>query len=431
MTIVEMRNAHAVADSRITSANGTSNKAAFDRWFRYPAGLSLQALERLFDPRHNPQGGAVIDPFCGAGTVGTRAAALDRRFIGVEAHPEIAELARLKLATGTLEADQVRTAVANVRLAASNGFDISGENDLVRRCFAPETLALLASMREAVKSIQGGVAPYLKWALLATLRDVANVKVGWPYLRPSLSRRPPFKDPIARFETRVNWMLADLEARDRIPLSTVLQGDSGNPDTWDDTSLELLGPATISLTSPPYLNNFDYADATRLEMYFWGRNSSWKEMVADVRQDMLVATTQQTTVSAAELALESLEHLPNTHATVESLMGRLAAERKLRKAGKSYDRVLPQYMQGITRVLVELKGQLEPGSWCGWVVGDSAPYGVYVDTPGLIQAAAEELGYVGAESEVLRDRGLRWRTNGTRHQVSLNERIIWMKTGLA
>lgn len=28
--------------------------------------------------------------------------------------------------------------------------------------------------------------------------------------------------------------------------------------------------ANLVITSPPYPNNYDYADATRLEMMFWG-----------------------------------------------------------------------------------------------------------------------------------------------------------------
>lgn len=403
--------------------NGTSSKAAFDRWFRYPAGLSQDALSRLFDPRRNPSGGAVVDPFCGAGTVGTRSAQHGWAFLGAEAHPEIAELAQLKLSPAPNLDRLVEQASVIAGTPAST--DVALEHELVRRCFTTETLSALVAMRDAIGRVEGPMYGYLKWALLATLRDVANVKVGWPYLRPELKRNPPYADAAQRFEARVGWIVADLRGRTTDPVAQVLRGDSGNARTWLPAGA---AKGTVALTSPPYLNNFDYADATRLEMFFWGRNASWAEMVADVRADMLIATTQQTKVQTAADALNGLFPLAGTRAAVKELVEKLAHERGKRKAGKAYDRVLPAYMLGITRVLTQLTTQLAPGSWTGWVVGDSAPYGIYIDTPALIQNAAEELGYHSCESEVLRTRGLRWRTNGTRHQVGLNERLLWMRT---
>ena len=45
-------------------------------------------------------------------------------------------------------------------------------------------------------------------------------------------------------------------------------GDSRVPEAWESIAP---GTAKGCVSSPPYLNNFDYADATRLELYFWAR----------------------------------------------------------------------------------------------------------------------------------------------------------------
>lgn len=406
-------------------SNGASSKAAFDRWFRYPAGLSQDALARLFDPSRNADGGIVLDPFCGAATVGTRAALHGWGFVGSEAHPEIAELAKLKLAP-TPDLDQLSTKAEEILAAADPAASTDSEPELVRRCFAPETLGTLVGLRNEIRANPESATTYMKWALLATLRDVANVKVGWPYLRPGLPRNPPHTDVARRFRARLDWMIDDLGSRENNPVARIVQGDSGNASTW--APIRGNDKGAVAFTSPPYLNNFDYADATRLEMFFWGRNSSWAEMVADVRSQMLVATTQQTTVGGADHASASLTDLPATAAEVDRLVNALAIERRKRRAGKAYDRVLPEYVLGISRVLRQLREQLEPGSWTGWVVGDSAPYGIYVDTPNLIRNAALELGYTTPQVEILRTRGLRWRTNGTKHQVALDERLLWIRT---
>ena len=102
----------------------------------------------------------------------------------------------------------------------------------------------------------------------------------------------------------------------------------------------------------------------------------------------------------------------------------LASERRRRDRGKEYDRVLVSYFADIGSVLVNTAKAVKPGGFVAWVVGDSAPYGVYVDTPRLIGLVATDLGYTVAIDRKLRTRGLRWRSNGTRHQVDLSERLL-------
>ena len=44
-----------------------------------------------------PIGGVVLDPFCGAGTVGMVARRQQREFVGVEINPTYAEMARCRI----------------------------------------------------------------------------------------------------------------------------------------------------------------------------------------------------------------------------------------------------------------------------------------------------------------------------------------------
>jgi hypothetical protein len=374
----------------------------------------------LLDPARNPRGATVLDPFCGTATVGTAAFARGWPFVGIEAHPEIAELGNLKLQP--LPRAPAELVVLAEEAAAATDWDVlRDEPELLRRCFSEDVLASLLALREGVWGAPDWSQPYLKWALLGTLRDVASVKVGWPYLRPELQRRPQYSDAGARFRTRVQWMADDLALRTTSAAGRVIAGSSTDSDAWQDVS------GSLCVTSPPYLNNFDYADATRLEMFFWGRNTSWAQMCADVRADMLIATTQQASVAKAKDAMEALAQWPRLEARVGILVRELTAARGAGRRSKEYDRVLPPYVAGLLSVLEHLKASLATGAWCGWVVGDSAPYGVYIDTPDLILDCAEAVGFVRDESVLLRPRGQRWRTNGTRHQVSLEERLVWFR----
>lgn len=403
----------------VGSPNGVSSRRPFDRWFRYPAGFSPATLDVALDAVSSSLGSIIVDPFAGSGSAGTQALQRGLRYAGIEAHPIVAELADLKFCRPGDPEGLVRRAESLQICDAST----ADEATLVSRCFSDETLKTLTGIRNAIlQDAENRWARHLKWALLATLRDVANVKVGWPYQRPSQQRTPPFGSAQRRFVQRVYMIAEDLHSAPDSLGGRVVPGDSRNLDGW--TTALPHGYADACLTSPPYLNNFDYADATRLEAYFWGYASTWSELCTTVRSDMLIATTQQTRQRLAAAAQEHLSVYPRAAEEIARLRSDLTHERNQRSRGKEYDQVVQPYFVGVARVLAMLYKHLRNGSASAWIVGDSAPYGVYIDTPRLILTLAEDLGFEADRDILLRDRGGRWRTNGTRHKVALSERLI-------
>lgn len=400
---------------------GTSRQRAFDRWFRYPAGFSPDALDLAAAAL--PAAGPLVDPFFGSATSAVGLAG--RAVVGIEAHPLIADLAAAKIARAPGDGAGLRRAAASL-VAAAGGLqaDPAHEHELVRSCFSPDVLARLAALRDVL-----AVRPrnpwrrHLRWALLATLRDVASVKVGWPYQRPSLSRRPPHSDPAVRLLARAEMIADDLDNASTRPVGRVVCGDARLAGSWTRASTD--GPFAGCVTSPPYLNNFDYADATRLELYFLKTVSTWRQMCDEVRAGMVIATTQQTAKARADRALVRLRReRPRVAVELVALTEALQCERARRERGKEYDRVLPAYFDDLARVLAHLNQHMSPGAVSAWVIGDSAPYGVYVDTPRLIGELANESGFAVLDDVPVRSRGLRWRKNGSRHQVPLTERLL-------
>ncbi len=375
--------------------HGTSSSQPFDRWFRYPAGFASDYATLLLGYLDVPAGGVIVDCFAGSGVIGTAARTQGMRFRGIEAHPLIAELAALKLRhppDSVVSLDQTAAEVATVasELAAAHlaRDELAGpaQPDLVRRCF-----------------------------------------IGWPYQRPAKERQPRCGDPVDRFRHRAHIIAEDLAAMPSAAAETVsdlgrvVVGDARQRATWNALGE---GPADGCVSSPPYLNNFDYADATRLELYFWGEVTSWAQMCSTVRAGMVTATTQQSTVGATQRALSALDQFGSTGVRIADLTDQLKAERQARDRGKEYDRVVPDYFAGIAQVLANLADALRPGAPCAWLVGDSAPYGVHIDTPELIGELAVHLGFRVEADILLRHRGRRWTTAGTRHQVELSERLL-------
>jgi hypothetical protein len=411
------------AQRGIGSVYGTSRDQPFDRWFRYPAGFSPDALKLAADAVDARSGATVVEPFLGSAS--TAAGLLGRNVVGIEAHPLIADLAATKLGAPPGPGKALRAAAQRIVDSAEGGSaDGAREHPLVQRCFEPAALESLARLRDAVaERPRDRWRRHLRWALLGTLRDVASVKVGWPYQRPALDRDPPYRDSAERFQARADMIAEDLDLPPGSrPSGSVVRGDARSVVSWRRAAQD--GAFDACITSPPYLNNFDYADATRLELYFLGTVSSWAEMCRHVRTDMVVATTQQSARRRARVASMRLSRYPAVVSEIEALTKKLATERARRSRGKEYDQVLPAYFADMTRVLGHLHKHLAPGARAAWVVGDSAPYGVYVDTPGIIARLAGAIGFEMEHDVGVRSRGLRWRTNGSRHQVPLSERLI-------
>jgi hypothetical protein len=404
------------------ASNGVSARHPFDRWFRYPAGFSRSALDlALGAVAVRGDSEVLVDPFAGTASVGTSAVAKGMTFLGLEAHPEIAELADLKFRRRVTLSSMIDAATEIVASSVPGAPD--AELDLIKRCFDPVTLSHLVGIREAVIERSAGPwSTHMKWALLATLRDVAAVKVGWPYQRPELSRSAPHRDPSKRFLQRVRWMAEDLEDAPPARGSRVTAGDSREPALW--RKVAGTQPVDACVSSPPYLNNFDYADATRIELYFWGTANSWRSMCDTVRSGMLIATTQQTRLSASSAAETQLSIYPTFQRDILLLIKKLEIERRNRRQGKEYDRVIAPYFLGLASVLSNLFEVLRPGALCALIIGDSAPYGVYVDTPALVAALAVDLGYEAVSDIKVRARGNRWQSNGVRPPADLTERLV-------
>ncbi|MFL6139642.1 MAG: DNA methyltransferase [Frankiaceae bacterium] len=418
-------------------ANGTSRHSPFDRWFRYPAGFSSETAAELFKYAGVKNGAFILDPFCGSGVVGTAAASRGIAFVGVEAHPLVAELAALKLRRTTPRSPSDLIASARLFIAdaaACDDVDHENETNLVRKSFDDDVLGQLIAMRTTLERQPDAQwrpwSPWLKWALLGTLRDVASVRVGWPYQNPNRSRRPTHTDPYARVIKRASLMAADLMTARQWPSpradAAIFRGDARDSRTWQKAASTRALAGCIC--SPPYLNNFDYADATRLELYFLGAVRSWAELVAGPRSKMMIASTQQTKRGLADSALAWLRAIDGELGRqLRSLHDAIAYEVAERKRGKEYDRLFPCYFADMASVLAHLGQYLEPGAPAALLVGDSAPYGVYVDTPALLGALAQTEGFRVVDDIVLRKRGLRWATNTSRHGQALTERLLLLR----
>ena len=174
------------------------------------------------------------------------------------------------------------------------------------------------------------------------------------------------------------------------------------------------------------MNNFDYADRTRLELYFWGEAQTWGDISQKIRTKLMTSATTQIVRSDPkyEIANNLWEECPQVASFVQTAVTELSQRRKTKGGKKSYDLMVAGYFNDIHQIIKDVYRVLKPGTKALFVLGDSAPYGVHIPTDELIGEIALGVGFGKYEIEVLRTRGGKWKANPQRHNVQLRESIV-------
>jgi DNA modification methylase len=411
-----------------------SMRAPIHRWFRYPAGYSYKFVFENFDLFNIKPGDWVYDPFSGTGTTLICAKQKGINAYGVEAHSFVHWIASVKLYWDfdlTLferQLDEVLVQCRNAVFRQVDHVEIEGVFPaLIYKCYHPHDLKELYVVREFIMNeIQDRhVQDFLKLALTDTLRSASSAGTGWPYIAPRKHKKPIRKGAFAVFEKFVRQMFADLytviSAAPGGEIHNVL-GDSRNRQNLEDNQVKL------SLTSPPYLNNYDYADRTRLETYFWGITQTWKDITTRFRDKLIVAATTQITRSHYQvettLTQEIAQISPEIYRTLQQSILQLAEIRTSKGGKKDYDLMVALYFNDMLRVLQETYRVLDNGGHACLVLGDSAPYGVHIETDRLIGKLALGIGFSSFDYHELRQRGGKWKDNPQRHRVPLREGVV-------
>src|SRR5262249_55456185 len=153
-----------------------------------------------------------------------------------------------------------------------------------------EALQCLDRLRRAWKELQDETpASELVWlTLVAILRPVSHAGTApWQYVLPRKVKKAPL-EPMMAFDQMASTIFADMQTARAItgPPAVLLESDA--------RSLEGIpnGRVGLVITSPPYANNYDYADATRLEMCFMQEIDGWSDLQSAVRHRLIRSCSQ-------------------------------------------------------------------------------------------------------------------------------------------
>jgi hypothetical protein len=393
------------------------------RWFRYSAGFSAEWVKWLLAERVGREL-RVLDPFVGSGTTCLACDEMAIPSYGIEAHPFVYRVAQAKLSYATDPERLTSKAERAFALAKKTVAKPDHYPELIGKCYGLETLDYLDRFRQAVEAEQDGSpeAGLLWMALVSSLRVVSKAGTApWQYVLPGRRKTVP-PSPEVTLHKAVQMIAADIRfmARRARPLSNLRVDDARKCATVPD------GWATLVITSPPYANNYDYADATRLEMAFMGEIRGWGDLQETVRRHLVRACSQHVPPNSVNLdeVLGSVELAPIRQEIVP-VCRELSSVRLERGGKKTYNNMIACYFLDMAQTWRALRRVCASPSEVCFVIGDSAPYGVYVPVIEWLGKLALAAGFESWTFQKIRDRNNKWKNR--KHRVPLCEGHLWVR----
>ncbi len=416
--------------SKIKARSGTfldNMKLPIHRWFRYSAGFSAEWVQSEIEQfeLETGQKAIILDPFVGSGTTAFAASSLSRTAYGFDGHPFVSRIAKAKT-LWHLNVDEFVNACntvcdnAKARTSTTLRHD---ETSLLGKCYSFEALTDLDHLKEAYEELADDkeVWELVRLNITSILRACSSVGTAqWQYVLPNKTKAKVL-DVYEAFNGKMDLMVSDMlfaQNNDWAESAHIYHHDMR--DKVDVEQCNLL------ITSPPYPNNYDYADATRLEMTFWGEINGWSDLKTAVRPSLMRSCSQHS--AGDKVDLDEILKEPLLAPIIDELepVVRELAEVRLTKGGKkAYHTMIAAYFFDLAKVWQNCRPLMAENSKVCFVIGDSAPYGVHVPAEKWLGELALASGFKSYSFEKLRDRNVKWK-NRT-HTVPLHEGRLWVK----
>jgi DNA modification methylase len=416
-----------VLEQDYTATFADNMKLPIHKWYRYTAGFSASWVNQLIRQEKINGRTKIIDPFAGSGTVLIESEFEGVESYGVESQPYIYRIAKAKL-NWNYPADKFKEeALSLLRKAKTITVTKTEYPKLIMSCYPTEIIQKLEALKQAWLDMkQDDDIKNFNWFVITSILRITS-PVGtaqWQYIQPNKTKSRVI-DPFVAFEAKVKDMYLDMKRTQSrfttVVESIILNEDARNiqsiPDGWGD----------LVITSPPYANNYDYADATRLEMMFWGDISGWSDLQDNVRKHLVRACTQH--VSRLGDSIDDILSNPKLSIIQSELVEvyeTLKVERLQHGGKKNYHLMIAAYFNDLADVFHSLRRVTSENCKMCFVIGDSAPYGIYVPVDKWLGELATSAGFNDYSFEKLRDRNVKWKNR--KHTVPLHEGRLWINS---
>ncbi|MCX6842166.1 MAG: DNA methyltransferase [candidate division WOR-3 bacterium] len=242
------------------------------RWYFVKEGFSPALVEQAMKTECVKKGELVIDPFVGSGTTPLAAVSSGMRAVGIEVNPFLRFLSAAKLTqVNPARLGDSASVVGRGLLRPSPSrletYSTFGEGNRWNRwLFSRDVLRAFEGALNHIRMVPTRHRGLLMLALLSAAMDCCNaVRDGkcLRYRKDWRDKQRGVDDLVSAFSRRVAVIIEDLKTAPlRDADATITQGDARR-----SLRERTAGAFRLCITSPPYLNSFDYSDVYRPELF--------------------------------------------------------------------------------------------------------------------------------------------------------------------
>ena len=399
-------------------------KSAIHNWYKFTAGFSYKFVDMLLTDKPNIE--CIYEPFAGCGTTLVEAQKHGIPSIGNESQQLMCNIINAKLnwdisrEKGEGYIDIIKKYIKNPEY---NKNIVNDYHELLIGLYDSATLRNIYLIRNAIRTIENEEYElFFELALSQVLHKSALCPIAVPYIVRSRKNAHP-GHAVERFEEFIEVMLSNIESlSSHTRLAKVYKADSRkkNENILDES-------CDLCVTSPPYLNNLDYGEVSKVHTHFFELTKDWHDITENIRHELVTASTTHykdcdfdiDNFRKSEFAINNTELFENLITKYDLIKNNAT----VRKGKKSFHILMMYYFNDMYHVLLEMRRVLKRGSKAYLILGDSAPYGVYIPTTQYLGEISQSTGFENYKIYKIRKRGTKWKVK-TRHNIELSENIL-------
>jgi len=393
------------------------------RWYLIKEGFSPKLVNAALDSLPLAERDLVLDPFAGCGTVPLAVAERGIGAIGIEVNPFLSFVTKTKVSS--CESAQFLWGAALVRRAFEHyskfrsvleGYStFSPRPKAGKWLFNTQILRVFAAGWSAIHEAKRTARPFLRLALVKAAMDNCNAKADGKCLRYKKdweSQDYGIEEFIKSFESHIPTIAADLDA---VPINA-------NVDVLNGDSRKALGSLSrkfrLCITSPPYLNSFDYSDVYRPELFLMEMVKNNKELrkirLRTVRSHVQARWEEPTQSNFGKLYSDTIKELKDVEDDLWD---------------KRIPSMVQAYFEDMRRVLQRLHGRATNDAQVWLVVSTSAYGGVEIPVDLILANIGTQSGWSLREIGVIRQirhSGHHWSrlSKKQRKEAKLRESVV-------
>jgi len=357
-------------------------------WFKYKEGYSRDLVVRLLREFGLQKNDIVFDPFAGCGTTLLAAKEFGLEGVGIDILPTSVFVAQAKLTSWPRLEDLLAAVQELLAIPFVEPKLCFPDVRIINLAFTQQTQRQILFFKERIETYKRPVRDFLLLGLLSILESVSKTSKDGQFLRLVEKPNVPVRDALRAVLTKMISDLAEVQmfGSPEKSKAQILHGDAREMCLPQHFS----GKVSAIITSPPYLNRYDYSRTYALELCLLTVRSH-RDMV-NVRHSLLRSHVESREHVGKEINLPALDEVL----------------REVRSKPLNNDRLpvmIQGYFEDMNLVIKNMAAYLKPGGKVALVVANAQFAGENVPTDLMLCELAERHGLRTEEIWITRYKG--------------------------